>query len=105
MMQFNEQLLREHYAHLSDKPFFGSIVDYMTSHPVLLVVLTGKNAVSNVRKMVGATDPNLAENRTIRKDFGRDKTHNVIHASDSIEGAELEIDRFFSKNELVAYVS
>ncbi|MDR2577031.1 MAG: nucleoside-diphosphate kinase [Puniceicoccales bacterium] len=100
MIRLDDVLLREHYAHLAERPFFGAIVAYMTSRPVVIAVLEGEGAIAVVREMTGATDPSLAEKGTIRRDFGKDKTHNVIHSSDSQEGARAEIKRFFKADEL-----
>ncbi|MDR1437794.1 MAG: nucleoside-diphosphate kinase [Puniceicoccales bacterium] len=100
MMQLNEAVLREHYSHLTDKPFFCEIVDFMSSTPVVVVALEGVNAVEKVRKMVGPTDSTQAPKGTIRGDLGKDKNQNIVHASDSVESAEREMNRFFNAAEL-----
>lgn len=88
-------LLEEHYNHLVTRPFFSELVDYMTSGPVVILILTGENAIEIVRKMVGATNPLQAEIGSIRGQYGLSHTENVIHASDSTAAAQAEIQRFF----------
>jgi nucleoside-diphosphate kinase len=100
MLRMDEAILREHYAHLADRSFFPEIVVYMSSRPVLVAILEGKDAVARVREMAGPTDSRLAPRGTIRGDFGKDKTENVLHASDSGESAEAEIARFFAEGEV-----
>jgi nucleoside-diphosphate kinase len=100
MIQLDETILRQHYAHLTDEPFFGSIVVYMSSCPVLIAVLEGEDAVARVREITGPTDSAAAPRGTIRGDFGKDKSRNVLHASDSPESAQKEIKRFFSPKEI-----
>ena len=91
-----QSLIREHYAHLKDKPFFDELVDYMTSGSAIVIILEQKNVIQIVRKMIGATNASEAEPGTIRGDFAIGTTENVVHASDSLESAEIEIRRFFS---------
>jgi nucleoside-diphosphate kinase len=100
MLRLDESLLREHYAHLVERPFFKDIVAFMSSIPVVVAVLEGENAVAHVREMAGPTDSTLAPKGTIRGDFGSDKTHNMVHASDAPESAIAEIARFFSLKEV-----
>ena len=100
MMQLNEAILRDHYDFLVDKPFFPSILDYMQESPVLVMVLKGENAISCVRSLLGPTDSSIAPKGTIRGDFGKDKSRNVVHASDSESSAQLEIARFFKVSEI-----
>ena len=95
MMSLSDDMLRDHYCHLTDKPFFPEIVEFMQSLPVIVITLQGKNAVARVRDLVGVTDPSEADEGTIRKQFGTDVMKNVVHASDSVENAEAEIERFF----------
>ena len=97
MMQLDEAILKEHYAHLADKPFFPSIVEYMISGPVLAMIVEGKNAVLGMRKIMGATKFEDAEAGTIRGDYAFNTQENLIHGSDSVENAEIEIKRFFNK--------
>ena len=95
MMRLDEEILKEHYAHLKDKPFFPEIVEYMTSGPVVGMVVEGNGVVDSMRKMMGPTDSLEAAPGTIRGDFANSKSENIIHGSDSVENAELEIKRFF----------
>jgi len=95
MMMISDEMLEEHYSHLLTKDFFPEIREFMQSLPVLVMTLHGHNAVANVRKEVGATDPDKAEKGTIREQFGTDVMWNAVHASDSVENAEAEIIRFF----------
>lgn len=100
MIQLTEALLREHYDFLTDKPFFPSILSFMQESPVLVAVLKGENAIEVVRRLLGPTDSSVAPKGTIRGDFGQDKMHNVVHASDSEVSAQKEIARFFKKEEI-----
>ena len=95
MMSLSDDMLNEHYSHLISKPFFSEILEFMQSLPVIVMTLQGKNAVTRVRDIVGVTDPTEANEGTIRKQFGTDVMRNVVHASDSVENAEAEIERFF----------
>ena len=103
MMRLNEEILREHYAHLVDRPFFPSLVKSMMATPVIVMVLKGKDVVSVVRSMVGATNCRNAAPRTIRGDFGMSGQENIVHASDSPENAVIEIARFFKPEEIFDY--
>lgn len=98
-MQLTDELLKKHYAHIADKPFFPEIVNFMKSSKVRVMVLSGENIVSRMRDLLGPTDSTVAPKGTIRGDFGKDKMRNILHASDSNENAAIEIDRFFSKEE------
>ncbi len=89
------------YAVHRERPFFGSLVTYMTSGPVYVAALERNDAVSALRKVMGATDPSKADAGTIRKDFGESIERNAIHGSDSEENAGIEIGFFFSQCELV----
>lgn len=84
-----------HYAHLNTKPFFGELVDYITSGPVFAMILEGHEAVQNARTLIGFTNPIEAQAGTIRGDYALIVDSNVIHGSDSVENAEIEIQRFF----------
>ena len=95
MMWLDEDLLRVHYAHLADKPFFPEILSYMMSGPVLAMIVEGENAVTGVRILMGATKFEEAAAGTIRGDFAMSTGENIIHGSDSPENAEAEIKRFF----------
>lgn len=103
MMQLDEAILREHYAHLVDKPFFPSIVESMTATPVIVMCLKGVDAVSVFRTMTGVTNGRNAAPGTLRGDFCVSGQANIIHASDSVENAEIEINRFFCPNEIFDY--
>ena len=96
MMKLDEKILREHYAHLVDRPFFPSLVESMTATPVIVMCLEGRDVVEVVRAMTGATNSRKAAPGTIRGDFGLIMDENVIHGSDSPESAEREIGIFFS---------
>lgn len=103
MMQLSTELLQEHYAHVADKPFFPSIVEFMQASPVIALALEGENAVARVRDLLGPTDSTKAEKGTIRGDFGVDMMTNVCHASDSVENAAIEVQRFFGADEVFSY--
>lgn len=103
MMRLDETILREHYAHLVDKPFFPSIVASMTASPVICMVLKGIDAVAVFRKMTGVTNGRKAEPGTLRGDFCMSGSKNVVHASDSVENAIKEINRFFRPEEVLDY--
>ena len=89
------------YAEHKERPFFGELVSFMTSGPVLIMVLTGPGAVDKNRKIMGATDPKKADVGTIRKDFGDSMGENTVHGSDSVTSAKREIAFFFEPNEIV----
>ena len=95
MLNMDEAILREHYAHSADRPFFPEIVAYMTSGPVLAMIVEGENAVKGMRILMGATKFEEATAGTIRGDLSFCTSENIIHGSDSVENAEIEIRRFF----------
>ena len=95
MMTLTEEILNEHYAHISDMPFFPGIVEYMTSGPVVGMIVEGDNAVLGMRILMGATKYEDAAAGTIRGDFATSTGNNIIHGSDSVENGEIEINRFF----------
>lgn len=103
MLRLTEELLKEHYAHIADKPFFPDVAKFMSSKPVIAIALAGDNVIAHVRDLLGPTDSKIAPKGTIRGDYGDDKMTNVVHASDSAENAALEIERFFSHAELFTY--
>lgn len=103
MMMLDEKILREHYAHLVEKPFFPSLLRSMTASPVVVMALEGKDAVEVVRLMTGATNGRKALPGTIRGDFSMSSQENIVHASDSIENAAIELNRFFSPEEIFDY--
>ena len=100
MMRLSDEILQEHYAHLTDLPFFPEIQDFMQSSPVVAIALRGENAIAHIREMVGPTDSTVADKGTIRGDFGQDKMQNMVHASDSVENGQAELKRFFADGEL-----
>ncbi len=102
-MQVSQELAETHYGEHKKKPFFGELVDFITSGPVFAMVWEGENAINIARTMIGATNPAEASPGSIRGDFGVTVGKNVIHGSDSKESAEREINLFFNENELVAY--
>ena len=102
-MQLDEHILREHYAHLVDRPFFPSLLRSMMATPVIVLALSGVDAVEVVRGMTGATNSRKAAPGTIRGDFGMSGQENIIHASDSPENAAIEVARFFRQEEVFDY--
>ncbi len=103
MLRLSRGVAEKHYAEHREKPFFQELVGYITSAPVVVAVVEGKNAVRVVRRMVGATSPAEAEPGSIRGDLALDIGRNVVHASDSPEAAEREIALFFSPEEILSY--
>lgn len=96
-MMLDQEIVRQHYAHLLDKPFYPTLEEFMLSGPVIGMIVEGDNAIKKLRDLMGATDSKDALPGTIRGDYG-DKTcctYNIIHGSDSLENAEIEINRFF----------
>lgn len=100
MMHLSDAVLKEHYAHLADKPFFPEIVDFMQSTPVIAMALEGDAAIARVRDLLGPTDSKAAPKGSIRGDLGTDKMRNIAHASDSEETAAAELKRFFANGDL-----
>ena len=95
--QLQKAQLEEHYAHIRKlEHVFPMLVNWMSSRPVLVMILEGENVIARVRELLGPTDPAEAAEGTIRGDYGKDKTENVVHASDAPETAAIEIKRFFS---------
>ena len=103
MMQMSKELAKEHYAHLVDKPFYPDLEKFVTSHPLVAMVVEGKEAVEVVRLIVGPTNASKAPAGTVRGDFSNSTSRNVIHASDSLETAKKEVARFFKDEELFSY--
>ena len=89
------------YSVHKDRPFFRDLIEYMTSEPVVVQVLSGENSVEKYRSIMGATNPENAENGTIRKLFALNVQENAVHGSDSEENAKIEIDFFFRSEEIV----
>lgn len=102
-LQIGEVLARDHYHIHKDKPFFEDLIRFITSSPVVALVVEGQDTVTQIRAMVGATDPKKALPGTIRGDFGIDLTMNIIHASDSRETAMEEIPLYFSEDEILDF--
>ncbi|MBN2240983.1 MAG: nucleoside-diphosphate kinase [Dehalococcoidales bacterium] len=103
ILQVDEALARKHYEMHVEKSFFGELLEFITSSPIIAAVLEGEGAVNNIRKIMGTTDPAKADEGTIRKEFGTDIQQNAVHGSDSLESAEREIGLFFKKEELFDY--
>lgn len=103
MMQLDDSLLSVHYAHLSDKPFFQRVKNSMMAAPVVALCLQGVDAVEVVRNMAGPTNGRKAAPGTIRGDYSMSFQENIVHASDSLETAEVEIRRFFRPEEIFDY--
>ena len=103
MIELSTELLEEHYSHVADRPFFPEIVNFMQASPVIALALEGDDVVSRVRELLGPTNSDEAETGTIRGDFGVGTMKNICHASDSVESADTELDRFFNQNELFEY--
>jgi nucleoside-diphosphate kinase len=101
MMQISEPLARRHYAVHEGKPFFEGLVGYITSGPVIVAAVTGNNVVQIVRTMLGATNPVQAAPGTIRGDFALEVGRNLMHASDSPENGDAEVNLFFQEDELI----
>jgi len=95
MLQMDKALAKKHYAVHDGKPFFAGLVDFITSGPIVAVVVEGEKSVEVVRKLMGETDPVKAAPGTIRGDYGLDIGENLIHGSDSEENAQKEIALFF----------
>ncbi len=103
MMRLDDAVLREHYSHIADKPFFPEIVNFMSKTPVIALALQGDDVINRVRDLLGPTNSKAAAPGTIRGDFGEDVMVNVCHASDSAEAANAEIKRFFKDGEVFAF--
>ena len=97
VMNLNKDILKDHYAHIVDKPFYPELESHMMSGPVWGMIVEGENVVQGMRILIGATKFEDALAGTIRGDFANSTTENVIHGSDSPESAQIEIKRFFSK--------
>ena len=100
MIRLTPKVLREHYSHVADKPFYPEIEKFMSERPVIVMALEGASVVGKVRDLLGPTDSRKAPKGTIRGDFGTEMMRNVVHASDSVENAGIEIARFFAPGEI-----
>lgn len=103
LMLITQELAEQHYGEHKERPFFGELVEFITSGPVFAMVWEGENVIATARQMMGATNPKDAAAATIRGDFAVTVGKNIIHGSDSSESAEREIGLFFNKEELVEY--
>ncbi len=108
MMYLSSEILREHYGHIADKPFYPEVEKFMQSAPVIALVLEGDDVVNRVRDMLGVTDCTQAAPGTIRaelgsKEPGKSKMCNIAHASDSKEAAAMEVKRFFAEKEIFSF--
>jgi len=100
-LKLSKEQAKAFYIVHKDRPFYESLTDYISSGPVVAMVLEGENSIKKVREIMGATNPQEAEEGTIRKLFGVNKEKNTVHGSDSPESAEKEIKFFFSEHELI----
>jgi len=103
MLKIDRQLAQRHYGEHEGKPFYEPLLRYITASPVVAMVIEGRNAISIIRKLVGATDVEEALPGTIRGDLVIHERSNIVHASDSSEGATREIGIFFSEDEILEY--
>jgi len=103
MMLVPRELAEKHYSVHRGKPFYEALVEFISSGPVVALVLEGENAIARVRRLMGATDPTQAAPGTIRRDLATSVTHNLVHGSDSPETARQEIANFFGEAELLEY--
>lgn len=99
-MSLGEGVLKEHYAHIADRPFFPEVQEFMQSSHVIALALAGEDVIARVRDLLGPTDSTAAPKGSIRGDFGQDMMRNICHASDSVESANAELKRFFKDDEL-----
>ncbi len=100
-IKLNKSQAESFYSVHKEKPFFNDLIEYMTSEPVVVQILSGENCIDKYRSIMGATNPENAEEGTIRKLFALNVQENSVHGSDSIENAKIEIDFFFKKDEIV----
>lgn len=103
MMNVSQELAEKHYDVHRDKPFFGNLVEFITSAPVVAMVWEGEGIVASARKLIGETNPLNAEPGTIRGDYGISIGRNLIHASDAVETAQREISLWFEEGELISW--
>lgn len=103
MIQLDDNILNEHYAHLKEKPFFGILKDSMKAAPVIAMCLEGLNAIEVVRNLTGSTNGRKAAPGTIRGDYSMSGQENIVHASDGPETAAIELKRFFKDEEIFDY--
>lgn len=103
VMELTKDMAETHYGEHKERPFFGDLVEFITSGPVFAMVWEGEGVIAESRKMVGKTNPQEADPGTIRGDFGIRVSMNIIHGSDSVESAKREIGLFFEESELISY--
>lgn len=103
LMTVSRKLAEQHYAEHKEKPFFGELVDFITSGPVFAMVWQGHNIIATARQMMGKTNPSDALPGTIRGDYGVNVSMNIVHGSDSLESAEREIALWFEEVEMNNY--
>lgn len=103
MMQITPELAARHYAIHKGKPFYDGLIEFITSGPVLVALIEGRDAINITRKTMGATNPATAEPGTIRADFGLEVGRNLVHGSDGPDTAAFEIPLFFSQQEILSY--
>ena len=103
MIQMGYDLARKHYAVHEGKPFYEGLIEYITSGPVVVMVVEGKKAIEIVRRTMGATNPMEAAPGTIRADYGLEIGRNLVHGSDGPETAAFEIPLFFNEDEILSY--
>lgn len=103
MIKLDDELAKRQYAEHEGKPFFSGLLSFITSGPVVAMVIEGKEAVKVLRTLIGKTDPKEAEQGTIRGDFGIDVGRNIVHASDSLKSANREISLLFKPEEIIEY--
>jgi nucleoside-diphosphate kinase len=101
LTQLTKNQAEEFYAVHNERPFYGELVEYMTSGPIVAVVLEKENAVIDFRNLIGSTDPNEAKEGTIRKKYAESKGRNAVHGSDSDENAQIEADFHFNTEDIV----
>jgi nucleoside-diphosphate kinase len=103
LMRISTELAQDHYAEHREKSFFRSLIDYVTSGPVVAMILERPDAIGVLRNVIGATNPDKAQPGTVRGDYGVSTEHNLIHASDSPESAAREINLFFKDEEIAVF--
>lgn len=101
LIQISKEQAQKFYEVHKERPFYGELVDFMTSGPVISIALEKENAVVDYRSLIGATDPAEAAEGTVRKKFAGSKAENAVHGSDSVENGKIEVEFFFPEKELV----
>ncbi|OUJ18966.1 Nucleoside diphosphate kinase Ndk [Methanonatronarchaeum thermophilum] len=103
MIWLDREKAEKHYEEHKNKDFFNELIEYITSKPIVAMAIEGQNAVSVTRNLIGATDPSEAKPGTIRGDYGLEISENIVHAADSPENAERELNLYFNEKELQEY--